>query len=264
LITIAIFGLTVNGIIFFIAAFFADLFVSVTFPLAIVSALRGLLIVTGLFFIAKAFRHLPVSIMSPLGMVVIVPLLILSWLIFGDSLSVAPIILVVAMLVFCVILVLMEGKKPNKQKGDKKKFWLGMLFFTLAMSCFMTTQILIRILGEAGLHILTISFFNSVAIFVVVITAYIILRKNPVKTFSKNIKRPIQFGIGITDTIWLYLYVPLVLAMNLGVLNAVSRISVALTVLAGILIFKEKISKKAYPVIIIIIIIGIILGLLVI
>ena len=219
---------------------------------------------TGIFFIAKAFRHLPVSIMSPLGMVVIVPLLILSWLIFGDSLGIVPIILVVAMLVFCVILVLMEGKNSNKQKDDKKKFWLGMLFFTLAMSCFMTTQILTRILGEAGLHILTITFFNSVVVFIVVLTAFIIFRKNPFRTFLNNIKSPLQIGIGITDTIWLYLYVPLVLAMNLGVLNAVSRISVALTVLAGILIFKEKITKKAYPVIVIIMIIGIVLSLLVI
>ena len=262
LVTVAVFGLIVSGIVFLTASFFVDVQANVSLGLVLLGALRGVLIVVGLFFVSKAFRLVPVSVMSPLGMIFILPLLALSWIIFGDSVGIAVIVLVLIMLSLCTMLVLLEGTKTDKDKPSRRKFWLGIIYFGAAMVCFLSTQIITRVLGENGMHALTIAFINASAVFVAVLTVFVGLRRNPIRTLAVNMRSPAQIGIGITDTIWIYLYVPLVMAFNLGVLNAVSRISVALTVLAGLLIFKEKVRKPAYFVIAGILVIGIIIGIL--
>lgn len=299
LLTIAVFGFVINGLVFAFGFIWLDLTNYVTWITFLWSLLRGVLIVAGLFFVVKAFQRLPVTLISPVTMVSIVPLLFLSWLIFDDEVSTIIIILVLTMLVACIGLVFVEhknqanakavpssslgskivtaktetqeqGNKENYendketevQKRKKSTFLIGLSFLALAMTCFLATQIITRILGETGQHMITITFLNSLVIFVVVLLIFLIVQKNPIKIFAANVKNPLQIGIGITDTIWLFFYVPLVMAMNLGVQSAIARISVALTVLCGVFILKEKVSKWAYPIIAIIIGLGIAIGLL--
>jgi len=318
LLTIAIFGLVINGLVFAVGFIWLDLMANVTLFTMLLSLLRGLLIVAGLYFIVKVFKLLPITLISPITMVMIVPLLLLSWLIFGDIVNTIVIVLIGAILVACISLVFVEHKYqthakpapssslgtkivtttskgnllkatrkpllnytnilaerfngklgvksfPKEQAITKRKpshFWAGIGFLALAMGCFLSTQIITRFLGEESKHMITITFFNSLVIFVTVMLIFVIVKRNPIKTFSINIKNPLQIGIGITDTIWLFFYVPLVLAMNLGVLNAIARISVALTVLTGVFILKEKVSPLAFPIIAVIIGLGIAIGLL--
>jgi len=92
----------------------------------------------------------------------------------------------------------------------------------------------------------TITFFNSGAILFFTLLIFAIFRRNPVKSLKQNLKQPLQYGIAITDSLWLFLYLPLVTAMNLGVLNATSRISTAIIVLGGIFIFKERPRLVSY------------------
>ena|GEM_PF-1690900 len=335
LLTIGVFGLLVNGTAFGIsAAFINDIWAGVSWAMGAVSVIRGTLIVAGLFFVAKAFKLLPVSIMSPLGMILIVPLLLLSWWIFGDTADMVVLILVSAMLGFCVALVAIEGRKktvggngltsnaqndnghgkqidntitqgdgsglddsenlnlspcvlnhattttrvaqcttpaatannqsPTEtiQSKNEKTYWRGIIYFAIALSCFLITQVLTRVLADSGQSLFTITFFNAVVIFATVLIVFAFLRKNPIKTLKVNLKSPAQYGIAVTDSLWLFLYIPLVMAMNLGVLNATSRVSTALVVLIGIFLFKEKPHKVSYPIIAAIIGIGIALAFL--
>ena len=300
LLSIGFFGMTINSVAFGVSTLFVvNPFLGLTWSIAGISIARGVLIVAGLFLVTKAFKILPVSIMSPLSMVIIVPLLLLSWWIFGDTVDTLVLILVAVMLVVCVGLVVVEGYKkdtkakttasknnsikieplienqndalgtstkdttvPIKNKRKLKGYWLGIIYFVTAMMCFLATQIFTRILADSGIPPFTITFFNSSVIFATVLVAFAALRKNPIKTLTENCKSPLQFGIAITDSMWLFLYLPLVTAMNLGVLNATSRIATALTVLAGIFLFKEKPKKASYALIGIIIIVGIVLAFL--
>ena len=374
LLTIGIFGMVINSVAFGISFAFVDnVWYAVSWGMGGFSLLRGLLIVAGLFFVAKAFKMLPVSILSPLSMVIIVPLLLLSWWIFGDAVDFVVLILVGAMLAFCVTLVVLEGRKKNSaaknsppmegcqalpdgvgsvviENGElriendslelvdaacvdnslatvgadanppaqtmqlqnqptlstnqpvgaapcrphtvatentnaptikdnnsqfstlnsqltdnsqlnnnnsshsphssfaslKKDYWRGIVFFIIAMSCFLGSQLLTRVLADSGQSMFTITFFNSGAILFFTLLIFAIFRRNPVKSLKQNLKQPLQYGIAITDSLWLFLYLPLVTAMNLGVLNATSRISTAIIVLGGIFIFKERPRLVSY------------------
>lgn len=316
LLSIAFFGLAINSVAFgFSINFVTDIWAGLSLTIGAISLARGVLIVAGLFFVTKAFKLLPISIMSPLSMVIIVPLLLLSWWIFGDSVSTIVLILVCVMLAFCIGLVVIEGLKKktttnskggtlppiaenplrlqhtqnqhrrgritmrpatentelptqlNQHPIDTKKqklkgYWLGILFFIIAMTCFLATQIFTRVLADSGMQPFTITFLNSVVIFVTVLVAFAALRKNPVKILTQNARSPLQLAIAFTDSLWLFLYLPLVTAMNLGVLNATSRISTALVVLAGIFLFKERPKRISYILIAGIIIIGVVLAFL--
>jgi len=302
--TVAVFGLVITGLTFFIATFFIDVFYGVTWQLVLLGILRGSLIVTGLLFIVKAFQRVPVSIISPLSMFIMFPMLFLSWLFFGDTITWLRALLMVIMFAACISLVFAQAhhmkkitpkegglasrlgliRNPSSNRRDaeknKKSFWFGLLFLLIALSCFSSTQVITRVLADSAINQNTsfaffdmvrpsITFFNSIVIAVVVLIIFAFLRQNPFKTFYHNMvhitkkgKRPnvSQLGIGLTDSIWLFLYLPLVAGMNLGVLNAVGRISVAMTVIFGVVFFKEKVPWYAYPLILVVIGVGIVIG----
>ncbi|MCL2255791.1 MAG: DMT family transporter [Firmicutes bacterium] len=305
LMTIAVFGLVITGVAFFISSFFIDVFHGVSLQLSLLGVLRGILIVGGILFMVKTFQRVPMSIVAPLSMFIMFPMLLLSWLFFGDTITWLGGVLLVIMFAACLLLVFVQSrhtKKINDKKAEveriknektetkvvqsekesvdpnseqvlaptkdqekteqktRKSFWFGMLFLGIALSCFSASQVITRILADSEVHEFTIVFWNSLVIFVVVLVIFAIIRQNPVKTFIQNMKNPIHIGIGLTDSAWLFLYLPLVANMNLGFLNAMGRISVALTTLLGVLIFKEKIPWTAYPLIAIVIAAGVVVG----
>jgi len=214
-------------------------------------------------------------------MFIMFPMLFLSWAIFDDPIEWLEILFIVIMFCACLTLVFIQANYTKKKgmgkveqgglasklgrirsshncenkgiKKSKKSFWIGIFFLLCALTCFSATQLITRYLADSGMHTLTITFFNSIVIAAVVFLMFAALRLNPIKTFIENMKRPSQIGIGLTDSAWLFLYLPLVAGMNLGVLNALGRISVALTVISGVVFFKEKIPWHAYPLILVVI-----------
>ena len=60
--------------------------------------------------------------------------------------------------------------------------------------------------------------------------------------------------VAIPDNFWVLFYLPLALTMNIGLLDAILVSATALTVVAGVIILKEKVHWRSY------IMIAIILG----
>ena len=117
----------------------------------------------------------------------------------------------------------------------------------------MSNIALIRYIGDS-IHVITLVMVATFIFPVFSIITLLSTKQSPIKTIKELWKDKVLMAVAIPDTFWVLFYIPLALRMNIGLLDAILVSATALTVIAGVVILKEKVRWYSY------IIIAIILG----
>ncbi|MCL2228310.1 MAG: hypothetical protein FWC00_00610 [Firmicutes bacterium] len=213
-------------------------------------ASMGLILLSVVFLIlcivtwVLGIKYVPISIASPFTQMSMIFLLGASWLIFGDNVGTAEIVLVLIIFFACI----MKGYFQYKQEPCKlksKELLIGLLWLFLWVVC-VTANIVTKreIVGNLDVHVTTFNFFRSSISVAVCFVALLIFRVPIKSTLKDTFTNKNLVGIGLMDSPSALFFLPLAIVMNLGVLDAILTITTVLTVLAGVVLLKEKIRPS--------------------
>lgn len=198
----------------------------------------------------QAIKNTPLSFIKPIKNIQILILLAFSWIVFGDIVTVADIVLSSVIFVLCVLLGIIEYR--NTKKSDlisakqllKGLFWIGLCILAIVGKVFC-----IKMIGET-ITIFTLTFVNSIILFMIAILTLLITKQQIKESFRACFQDNWLIGAGLSDNSNAILYISLAISMNLGVLDAISQVATVLIALVGVLIFREKLGKWSYFIIV--------------
>ena len=216
--------------------------------------LRSVLGVFSFFAFLQAIKRLPVSIFSPVATVRIAPLVIVGQFVFGDAVTIAAIVLASVIFVSSTLLSIVLSNNKSQDGDDKTNYGVGFAWLFVFIVGLVSILILIRHIGDMGVNVFVFAAIAMTMMFIIDFIVLQIARQKPIKAFRESWNDKILLPLSVLETIIIVLYVPLVLAMNIGILDAIMVSATALTVLAGVVILKERIRWHGY------ILIAIILG----
>ena len=208
--------------------------------------------VSAVMLMVKIMQNMCVSIADPLTLFRIVPLTILSWLIFGGGLTYQEIILVVLIVAFCSALGFFQGRHEAKLKkqcctpqGDFKK---GVLYLLLWSVCVVIMDLIINYMSYTGLHPITFSALRAVTFLMAASAVFLIFKRgNRVRTILTAIKNRTMIIIGAIFAIHSILFITLLSYIeNVGILIAIGVASVPIVVLCGTLFMREKLKWYSF------------------
>ena len=220
--------------------------------------------VSAVMLMVKIMQNMCVSIVEPLSLFRIIPLTILSWLIFGGNLSPWEFILVALIFIFCASLGFfqrrhesnlkkaccmpaLEGSVENLEApvGDFNK---GLIYMALWTICAVTMDLIINHMSHTGVHPITFSALRAITFLGVAFLVFMIFKRGDRKaSLVKAVKNKIMIAIGAIFALHSILFITLLLNVdNVGILAAIGVTSVPLVVLCGTLLMKEKIKWYSY------------------
>jgi drug/metabolite transporter (DMT)-like permease len=262
---VTLFSDAVWGVIIFIFAFcisfafYENVFVGVNTKIVFLICLHALSMVFCVLTWALSVKHVHMSIAEVISMSRMLFLLVLSWLIFNDTVRVVGICLVVLIFVSCAVLGLLQFNTENKQNLGKR-YIFGVSFLGAWVLFATISGLLMKEINISPILPTTYCLIVGLAFFAISLPVLLLSRQKFRQSIRACFCDKAQIGIGITDNIWMFFYIPLAIFMNLGVLEAMLQISTVLVVLWGVIIMREKISLWAYPLIIIVIVASVILS----
>lgn len=235
------FGIIVFGISFFI---FDDLFANFTWTAFGLISLRTLLGAGTFFCFLQALKRMPISIVEPTMVARIFPLLLVGQFVFGDAVALVPLILSITIFVTSFALAYVSRKDCEDERA-KNNYLGGLMWIAICIALTVPKVTIIRHLS-ADIHIIALSIVGFLVSPIVSITALLATKQSPIKVFKELWKDKILMGIAIPDNFWVLFWVPLALSMNIGLLDAVLVSVTALTVVAGVILLKEKVRWQSY------------------
>jgi len=203
----------------------------------------------------QAIKHLPLSVIRPLTLIKIFPLIILGDIIFGDAVTIT--VLVIAIVIFTAgfLLGIFSNERKNKDASTtRRQYTISLVWFAFFVLCNIGTNLLTRHIGGIGVNVFTFALIFTTISLVIETIILVATKQSPLRVLKENWNDKILFGASIGDSFWLLFFVPLSLAMNLGLVDAIMVSAIALAVVASRLFLKEKIRIESY------ILIAIILG----
>ena len=243
----------------FLAIYGATAFYGLTWEVVGFTFLLHVFGVSAVVLWVKTMQNMCVSIADPLSLFRIIPLTILSWAIFGGSLSFIDILLVTLIFISCASLGFFQGRHEHilqkeccrpgsttpKPEGNFKK---GLLYVALWCACFVCMDLILNHMSNTGVHPITFSFLRVVTFLLVVVVLFLIFKKGGRKpALITALKDKNMMLIGLMFAIHSIIFITLLLNMdNVGILSAISVAAIPLVVLCGVFLMKEKIKWYSY------------------
>ncbi|MCL2570694.1 MAG: hypothetical protein FWE16_05865 [Firmicutes bacterium] len=210
----------------------------------------------------KILQNMCVSIADPLQLFRIIPLTLLSWVIFGGSLSYWEITLVVLIFIFCAGLGFFQGRHENwlrkrccapalngSAPSNAGNFKHGLLFLLLWTVCVVGMDLIINYMSYTGIHPITFSALRAVTFLGVAFAVFMIFKRGErVKSIWIALKNKKMMAIGAIFAVHSILFITMLLHIdNVGILTSIAVVgAVPIVVLCGTLIMKEKIKWYSY------------------
>jgi len=250
---VTLFGLAFWASAFAMVAFgfsfliFDDVFANFTWQAFGWIVLRTVLGALSVITWVGTVKYLPVSIGVSLQPARMFPLLVIGVFIFGDAVGLPAILIAVALFAFCLILGIIQYRA--ERAAANPNYWKGFMWLLGWLLVATPKMAILRHIGELDVNI--ILFISIVCVMTLAGSfACLLLTRTSIRaTFKTIVRDPKMIPLGILDDWWVLLYLPLVMTMNIGVLEAIMVSAVALTVLAGVVLLRERIRWTAYPII---------------
>ena len=256
------FGTIICGVMFAVSfAWTRTQFHNISWLVMLIMFVKGIFWIAQVFVWVRGIKYVPVSIADPFTMVNMLVLLGLSWLIFSDAVSYLEIVLVIIVFGACLTMGMLQHKQ-EKTTSNHKRYIIGMLWISLWVLLSTINTCATRFVAEEGLNIFTFCFLECVFAFPLTLLVIWFCGVSLKETFKKSIGDEIQYGIGVVDNVPTYLWIPLALTMNLGILEAITVLSTVITIIIGVIFMREKLRWYIYPFIIAVITSSVILAVL--
>jgi drug/metabolite transporter (DMT)-like permease len=221
--------------------------------------LKAIIVLLCIFTWVKGIKHVPASIADPFTYLRMLGLLVVSWLLMGDKVDLTSIILTFTVSVSCVSIGIFQAK-TEKLSQNVKNYAKGMMWLVAWMAASILNITTFKHIAKTGVNFVTMIFFEQAtyaALSLIVLVFFIARQKQGIvrpllHSFDQVIRDPWLIGIGSTYLGDL-LYIPLLLVLNMGVLDAIMSVNMVLVVLISTIFYKEKIHPLVYPFIVIIV-----------
>jgi len=191
-------------------------------------------------------KNMAVSLAQPLSLFRIIPMTLVSFLIFGGGLSFWEIGLVAAIAVFCFSLGYLQGRHETKsvKDGNYKK---GLFFLLVWIFCFTSIDLIVMQATRTGVNPITFSAIRSVAFLMASTIIFFSFRKQRAEGLRILFKDRNMIFIGIAFAVSSLLFITILTQMdNVGILSAFVVASVPLVVLYGAIFLRDKIKWYNY------------------
>jgi len=236
-----LFAIVIFGINFLIVN---DTFANVTFGVICLMGLRSLCGAACAFCWLKTLKNIPVSIADPLFNARMFPLLFIGWLVFTDPVTTVALVLTVVVFVSCFALAVFS--KQNDETNKSANYFRGILWLALCLCLSLPIVMVARHMGDLGVDTILFTVISIFFMFVLITIAVFAAKLNPFKILKELWNDKLLIVASIPDNFWVLFYIPLALSMNMGLLDAILLSASALTVLAGVVILKEKVRLFSY------------------
>ncbi|MCL2846804.1 MAG: hypothetical protein FWE38_03880 [Firmicutes bacterium] len=192
----------------------------------------------------KTMQNLCVSIAEPLSLFRIIPLTLLSWVIFGGRLTVWEILLVTLIFLLCGSLGFFQGRT----EADKGCFKKGVCYIALWTCCVVSMDLIINHMSYTGVHPITFSALRAITFLMVASTVFLIFKRGGRITAIKTVLRnKIMIAIGAIFAVHSILFITLLLHIdNVGILTAIGVASVPLVVLWGVVFMRDRLRWYSF------------------
>ncbi|MCL2177490.1 MAG: hypothetical protein FWB72_06095 [Firmicutes bacterium] len=195
----------------------------------------------------KTMQFMCVSISEPLSLFRIIPLALLSWLIFGGALSTTEILLIIAMFILCASLGFFQGRFETKCKISPH-FARGVLFLLLWVACFVAMDLIVQYATRLELNAFKFSALRATTFVLFCFALVLIVRRGKnLKPIVEALKNTNMILIGLAFAVSSLIFMILLADIgNAGILAALSVASIPLVVLAGVFLMKDRVRWYSY------------------
>ena len=196
---------------------------------------------------SQTMKNMAVSLAQPLSLFRIIPLTLVSLLLFPGETSLWEILLVTGIAIFCFSLGFFQGRLEVKstKDGNYKK---GILYLLLWIVCFVSIDLIVMWATRTEVNPVAFSAVRVVAFFMVATAIFLILKKGGRReAIIAGFKNRNMMFIGVCFAVSSLLFIVLLTGMdNVGVLSALVVASVPLVVLYGVIFNKDRIKWYSY------------------
>ena len=257
-----------------------DLFANLTWGVVGWIALANVFIIICILSWVRVMQFMHVSIADPLSLFRIIPLVFLSFWIFGDPLTVWQVIAVAVIFIMCGALGFVQGRKntakesittdcecepecidvaegaPQQKAAVRSDFLKGMLFMAIWLVSAVTLDMLVRHIMDHEISIFAQTTISRTIKLVAVVPLFWIKRQSIHRAIREGITDKLLIIISCLAYLGVLALLTLITTMNVGVFFAIATpIMSVLTILLGVILLKERARWYSY-----ILIAGIIAG----